>query len=60
MIATTYEIFYIHPHIYELARVYPFDCLNIAHTWKQNNYCSMIKLEYVLKDIIKFNSGKKL
>ena len=60
MIATTYEVIYINPHMYQLAEVYPFSILYIADTWKQNNYCSMIKLEYVLKDIIKFNNGKQL
>ena len=55
MISTTFEMFYIYPHIYTLAKIYPLDVLRIAEIWKINNYCSIIKLEQVIKDMISRN-----
>lgn len=56
MIATTYEIILINPHMYTLAKVYPFSIFKIAEIWKINNYCSMIGLEQIIKNMISTNN----
>ena len=56
MIATTYEYNIIHPHIYTLAKVYPFDVLKIAKIWEINKYCSMIGLEQIIKKMVSANN----
>jgi hypothetical protein len=42
-------------HIKILSQIYPFDLLSIRRLWKNNNYCSMIRLENTLREVINYD-----
>ena len=47
-----YEFGYSHI-LTVLSVVYPFNCYRIIALWKSTNYCSMIKLELRLQNVVR-------
>ncbi len=54
-----YKNIIIPQHIETLASVYPFDIRDIKRLWSENNYCSMIRLENVLREVQRYESNDR-